>query len=196
MSRDNASQRILSPRLVLRGREDSLENTLGRTLLNGAQCFVIGEQANYRFLKNSQLHADGVLVMAPIDGEGRWLRESSTVGIALLENGRVVTRDDVSIVTGYESEQLVQFAKNGDLLIYTGAASRVAMVFASANLDAPCDLVLAVADDKKLAPLSRKFEAPGFGSLVGSYPLVPGAQIALRTSSAVSGTGSLRIILT
>ncbi len=118
MSRDNASQRILSPRQTTQGHDSSLKNTLGATLLNGAQCFVISEESNYRFLRHSQLHADGKFVVEPIDREGRWVRESGgTFGVAIIRDSK--------------PELLVQFAIDGNKLVYTGSVPRFACIMAT-----------------------------------------------------------------
>jgi len=130
MGRDNASNRILSPRHSVDGHADSLKNTLGATLHDGAQCFVTGEEANYRFLKHSVLHPDGKFVVEPQDRSGRWVRESGTFGVAVLRDGKFQDGK----VGGYQPQLLVQFAINGSKLIYTGSVSRLACVTASASM--------------------------------------------------------------
>ncbi len=132
MGTDNASRRILSPRTTTQGHDNSLQNTFGRTLLDGAQCYVTGEQANYRFLHGSVLHADGKFVVEPVDHSGRWVRECGTFGMALLKNGRVSPGDEeLPMVGSYTQQLLVQFALNGAKLIYTGAVQRIAYVVTS-----------------------------------------------------------------
>src|SRR5882757_10916942 len=119
--RDNASQRILSPRRDTGGHDDSLRNTYGRTLLDGAQCYVVEEEANYRFLRHSVLHADGKFVVETVDHVGRWVRDQGLVGFALLDQGQL----HEGSFRDYKKYQLVQFAINGDgRIIYTGAVPR------------------------------------------------------------------------
>ena len=119
MSRDNAGQRILSPRQATQGHDSSLDNTLGMTLLNGAQCWVIEEEANYRFLKHSELHPDGKFVVETVDHQGRWVRESGTLGVAIIRDNK--------------PQLLVQFAMDGAKLVYTGNVSRLACIAASSE---------------------------------------------------------------
>lgn len=131
MSRDNASQRILSPRDTAQGSDSSLKNTYGATLINGAQCFVIEEEANYRFLKHSVLHADGRFVVEPIDRSGRWVRESGTFGVAMLKGG-VPQKSDPLLIGSYDPQLLVQFALSEAKLVYTGNVPRLACIMATA----------------------------------------------------------------
>jgi hypothetical protein len=54
------------------GATDSLENIVSSPLPDGAQCWVIENSAVYRFDKNSSEAADGLRIVAPIAGGGRW----------------------------------------------------------------------------------------------------------------------------
>ncbi len=133
--RDNASLRILSPRQTTQGHDSSLLNTYGKTLLNGAQCYVIEEEANYRFLANSVLHADGRFVVEPIDRSGRWVREGGTFGVAIIRDGK--------------PQLLIQFAMDGAKLVYTGNVSRLACIAAS-SAPSGVHLSLEIERDKEL----------------------------------------------
>lgn len=137
MSKDNVGARHLSARQVTVGHSDSLVNTYGRTLPDGAQCWVVEEQANYRFLKSSELHADGTFVVMPVDGQGRWVREQGLVGFALLIGGKLAEAKpeqlEVRPFLGYQKSMLVQFAEMPDgRIIYTGRTPRMAYVMGSA----------------------------------------------------------------
>lgn len=54
------------------GATDSLENIVSSPLPDGAQCWVLESSAVYRFDKNSSEVADGLRIVAPIAGGGRW----------------------------------------------------------------------------------------------------------------------------
>ena len=124
MSRDNAGQRVLNARRVLCGAEESLENTFGGTLPDGAQCFVIEEQANYRFLQTCALPEDGQYVVMPKgDKRGRWVRAEGLVGFALLEGGKL---GDGGAFAGWTYQKLVQFEVTPKALVYVGSVPRLA----------------------------------------------------------------------
>ncbi len=172
MSRDNAGLRILSPRQTTQGHDSSLKNTYGTTLLNGAQCFVIDEEANYRFLKHSVLHADGKFVVEPVDRSGRWVRDSGgTFGIAIIRDSK--------------AELLVQFALDGNKLVYTGSVPRFACIVASGQLP---QLSVEILRDKELLVFPS------------TEPLVwirPGDRISIRGLSDGAGDAafSLTVVL-
>mgnify|MGYP001588543273 CR=1 FL=1 len=111
MDRSNPGQRILSARRTTRGPLDSLETLVGIAMVDGAQCFVVEEQANYRYLADSKLPADGTFVVAPLGNRGRFVRESGLVGLALLEDGALTHNESglTKIFTGYQQTKLVQF---------------------------------------------------------------------------------------
>lgn len=139
MGRDNsnAGQRVLQARKYLRGADDSLANIIGGGIIDGAVCFVIEKQANYRFLQSSTLAADEHgIVIEPVGGVGRWVRETGTMGFALL-NGGVPDAPNASVsnIVRYASAQLVQFALENDtgIVIYTGAVTRFALLVPYAN---------------------------------------------------------------
>src|SRR5262245_60996000 len=125
MGRDlsNVGKRFLNARRTCLGREDALENMAGLAIQDGAQCFVTVEQANYRFLKASQLDADGRFVVKPAGGHGRWIRESGLVGFAMLEGGKLET--DSQWFANYQQRDLVQFEESADhLALYVGSTPR------------------------------------------------------------------------
>jgi len=130
MSRDNAGQRVLNARRKLCGADESLENTFGRTLPDGAQCFVISEQANYRFVAQCALPDDGQYIVTPKgDKYGRWVRSEGLVGFALLEGGKLI--DDR--FSGWTYQKVVQFEVTPDALVYIGSVSRLAHLSAAAK---------------------------------------------------------------
>lgn len=140
MGRDNsnAGQRVLQARSYLKGSDDSLSNIIGVGLPDGAMCYVVEKQANYRFLKNSSLDPDGEIVIGPAgpDGCGRWVRESGTVGFALLSGGMITSDNNAgAAVARYVDTRLVQFALESEtgILVYTGAVPRMALVTAHAH---------------------------------------------------------------
>lgn len=198
--RDNASQRILSPRKVTVGADESLENTYGRTLIDGAQCYVTEAEATYRFLKNSVLHADGTFVVAPVDEIGRWVREGGTMGFALLDNGEPAPGEAcVSYIGKYADQQLVQFATQKDgAVLYTGAVPRMALVYGLVALGA------AEAEHRTLsfrhgdrAVGASAIDAAGYGAVSGIVTLRPGHALRLAVThvSLCVGKGLLRIVL-
>ncbi len=171
MSRDNASQRILSPRQTTQGHDSSLRNTYGSTLVNGAQCFVIEEESNYRFLRHSELHADGKFVVEPIDQEGRWVRECGTFGIAIVKDNK--------------PQLLVQFALDVTKLVYTGNVARLACVAASSVLPGlPMQIELDRGGELLVLPASEPMVL-----------LKPGDRISIRHDPAVDATVTLVVAL-
>lgn len=142
---ENVSKRVLNPRRCLRGPEQALEGTFGKTLVDGAECYVLDKQTNYRFVQRCELHADGEFVVMPADKTGRWIREQGLVGFAALRGG---APGPELVFVGYAEEQLVQFASSPDgSVVYTGAVPRAATVVAQAEI-ADRALVLVVAPAK------------------------------------------------
>lgn len=139
MSRDNAGQRVLNARRTLRGNDDCLENTFGRTLPDGAQCFVIEEQANYRLVHNCAFPEDDRnIVMPKGDKFGRWMRAEGLVGFALLEGGKRTG----AVFGGWTYQKLVQFEVTPEALVYVGSVPRLAHLSATANTGTVLDIVL------------------------------------------------------
>lgn len=68
--------RTLAPRATVSGEGDSLENIIPANLPNGAQCWVQSQAAAYRYQRSSVLVPNGVNIVAPINGVGRWIQES------------------------------------------------------------------------------------------------------------------------
>jgi hypothetical protein len=64
--------RQVGARATVLGATDSLENIVSSPLPDGAECWVIENSSVYRFDKASAQTADGVRVVAPIAGGGRW----------------------------------------------------------------------------------------------------------------------------
>ena len=190
MGHDNASQRILSPRRDTAGSDNSLRNTLGRTLLDGAECFVTEEEANYRFLKHSVLHADGKFVVEPVDHAGRWVREQGLVGFALLDEGEL----HEGTFRDYKKTQLVQFALNGDgRVIYTGTVPRKAFVVGRTGPQGFVALVATVSRDKETLHLA----AQGGSQVFTVFVIRPGDAISLNVAAVpeMSLPASLEIVL-
>lgn len=130
MGNDNASHRVLSARSVLRSNEKGLENTFGRTLPDGAQCFVIEEQANYRLVHGCTLPEDDRYIIMPKgDKFGRWMRAEGLVGFALLEGGKL---NELGAFEGWTYQKLVQFEVTPGALVYIGAIPRLALFSAYA----------------------------------------------------------------
>lgn len=73
----DVSLRVLAPRATTVGDGDSLENIIPTTLPNGAECWVQSQQASYRYQRASVLAPNGVNVVAPINGVGRWMQQSA-----------------------------------------------------------------------------------------------------------------------
>lgn len=188
--RDNASQRILSPRRDTAGRDDSLRNTYGRTLLDGSQCYVTDEEANYRFLKHSVLHADGKFVVETVDHQGRWVREQGLTGFALLDEGLL----HEGCFRDYKKSQLVQFAVNGDgRIIYTGAVPRKAFLVGRATPSAGAALVVVLSREKEVL-----WTAQGTDAEVSTVLIVrPGDAVTLNVAAVPTGNvfGALEIVL-
>lgn len=125
---------MLNARRALRGAEDCLENTFGRQIPDGAQCFVIEEQANYRLVHSCSLKEDDRYVVIPYgDRYGRWVRAEGLVGFALLEGGKATESKGVVTFGGFTYQKLVQFELTDDALVYVGSVPRLAHVSASAG---------------------------------------------------------------
>jgi hypothetical protein len=190
--RSNAGQRVLNARGFTRDNGDSLENTIGSTLPDGAQCWVTEQQANYRFLRHSLLHADGTYVVTPIDGKGRWVREPGLCGFALLDGG--VLHDDRPSFRSYTKQQLMQFALNGDgRAIYTGTVPRLAALGGSCAPGCGSVLVISITRDNKDAHFFRGSDE----RVTATAVLRPGDGVSLLVSTAptVAVLASLEIML-
>ncbi len=184
MSRDNAGQRVLNARRQLCGSETSLENTFGRTLPDGAQCFVIEAQANYRFVAQCTLPGDGEYVVTPKgDRFGRWVRAEGLVGFALLEGGK---QQAGLIFSGYVYQKLVQFEVTEGALVYIGSIPRLAHLSAGAR-GIDIDITLEQGKPRVIA---------SGGSASGVALLHPGERILVRgRSEAADHVANLQVIL-
>jgi hypothetical protein len=200
----NAGTRVLGPRRTVRGNKDALENIIGQGLHDGAQCYVIEAQANYRYVAQSQLAPDGELVVATVGNRGRWVRESGLVGMALLEDGgaSATSSDAVAVFQSYTHFKLVQFALDDGperSVIYTGAVPRLALLFASADLRfdrGSAELFIRVDSSARVASASSLVNA-GYAACSGAAQLMPGDKLSLclRATAGATGKGSLRIVL-
>jgi hypothetical protein len=183
--RDNAGQRVLNARRALCGQEECLENTFGKTLPDGAQCFVIEAQANYRFVANCKLPEDGEYVVMPKgDRFGRWVRSEGLVGFALLEGGKIVP--DHWNFTDYTYQKVVQFEVTPEALVYIGSIPRLAHFSAEAQgIEVEILLVQGAA------------RTIGRGKSASGAALVhPGAKIVVNAKeTAGSCAASLQVIL-
>ena len=161
---------------MLRGATDSLENTLSLNLPDGAQCFVLEEQANFRLIKNCELSPDEHVVVKPVGPDaGRWVRESGLVGYALLSGGTQL--GEGGVFGKYTKQQLVQFAMSGEMtLVYTGTVRRLALV---GGISSETDAQAEVNGDR----------AYGFRFLS------PGDQILLSGAPREGAVGSLQVVL-
>lgn len=188
----SANTHVLPARRTASGHDNSLQNTQGARLADGAQCFVIDQQANYRFIKSSVLNADGTFVVAPSDSHGRWVREQGLVGFAILQDGKV-PEGSVQCV-GYKEHLLVQFAVSPDgWVIYTGIPPRFAFVHGFATHGAP-GLVVHRAGDGALEPIPGAHN----NSVQASCLLQQGDRVSLQLAavSTVSVVGGIHIVLT
>ncbi len=168
---------------MLQGADASLENTFGRTLPDGAQCFVIEEQANYRLVHNCTFPEDGQYVVTPKgDRFGRWVRAEGLVGFALLEGGRP---RGGCIVSGYTYQKVVQFEVTSEALVYVGTVSRLAHLSADAQ---GADVCIVLPQGSPRAVASGK-------SASGAAVLHPGERIVVTTHSDIEGVVSLQVIL-
>lgn len=178
---------MLNARRALRGAEDCLENTFGRQIPDGAQCFVIEEQANYRLVHNCSLKEDDRYVVIPYgDRYGRWVRAEGLVGFALLEGGKATGSGGVVVFGGFTYQKLVQFELTERALVYIGSVPRLAHVSASAPA----------------ADLSLAIETQGPPRIIGSgrNPSVtmmihPGDSIVVSAVSALTDVAELMLNL-
>jgi len=188
------------------GAEGALENYIAHGLADGCQCFVIEEQANYRFLAGSTLKPDGKYVIAShTKGPGRWRRESGLVGFALLEGGKL---DEDERFTGYTYQNLVEFEMRESELTYIGTVTRLAVFLGSTTLAKQLGIELLQGEARVVAG-ARSLKAPGHLTVSGSSLLHPGDRIVMRARgpleaatrgalgpSEVAGAGLLQVILT
>ncbi len=184
---------VLPARRTTSGHDNSLQNTQGSRLTDGAQCFVIDRQANYRFLKGAVLHADGEFVVAPSDDQGRWIREQGLVGFAILHGGKV-PEGEIQ-VSGYSEQRAVQFAVSPDgRVFYTGYPPRFAFIHGFATDGAPgLGIVVQRAGGGDPAPVASEHKS----SAQGWCLLQQGDWVALQLSSVASVpvVGALHIVL-
>jgi len=66
------------------GNGQSLENIITNIFPDGAQCFVLENRSLYELDKESTATPDGVEVVQPIGGPGRWIRMTLAAGAAPL----------------------------------------------------------------------------------------------------------------
>lgn len=191
MSRDNASQRVLQARATTVGNADSLANTIGMTLTDGAQCWVKDREHNYRFLKHSVLHPDGELVISPVDGHGRWVREAGLVGFAILQGGS--RAGGHAAFSRYDKQHLVQFAVSPDgWVIYTGLVPRAAFAHGSADAQVGIGLLVCFATGQ-----TEPYPGSAPNSAQALLLLSPGDRISLQTLSVsdLPAQGALHVVL-
>lgn len=189
MGNDNAGQRILSARLTLRGdARTCLENTFGRTLPNGAQCYVVEEQANYRLVHGCTFPEDDRYVVVPAgDRFGRWVRAEGLAGFALLEGGKRVPN---GVLFGdWSYQKLVQFEVTPEALVYIGTVPRLAHLSASLSPSAPIRIELLQGEPRAVTN-------------GGAALLHPGERIVLRRGpggetqeEAAAEVASLQVVL-
>ena len=208
--RSNAGERILGARKTTRGQKDALENIVSHGLHDGAQCFVIEEQANYRYVATSELPSDDKYIVSPVGNRGRWIRESGLVGFALLEGGifQDVASDQLVVCSEYKKTKLVQFELGSDgSVAYIGTVPRVAALSAQVEevrLGGIEQAPVYLRHDNEARLLAGGFVAGGQlagntsrCSLATVAMLLPGDRISLRIRSAgARGTGALRVVLT
>jgi len=190
MGRDtsNAGRRILNSRRTLSGKGESLENTIGRALQDGAQCFVIEEQANYRFLAQCTLPGDGRYIVVPQgDKFGRWVRENGLAGLALLEGGKP---GPDGIFREFTYQKLVQFEMTPEALVYVGTVVRLAHLSATvaAGSGVPCISIVLLQGEARSVAL-------GSGSASGAAILHPGESIVLEAPNGVAVSANLQVVL-
>lgn len=204
--RSNVSHRVLNAVRTATGTKDSLENFIGLALVDGAQCFVTDEEANYRWLAKSVLAPDDHFVVkasGPSD-QGRWVRESGLTGFAMLEDGEAIPNDLGLVFGKYKTQQLVQFEMTSqETLVYRGAVRRLAMLFGKAQLAFDRGhLSLAIrlnqnSGDEPRFIAAQRIELNGLASVACSGIIEPGARLSLEAIGPYGqgGIGSLRVVL-
>lgn len=190
---------MLGARQTTQGSQDALENIVGGGLHDGAQCYVIEEQANYRFVATSTLEADGRIVVAPLGGRGRWLRESGLVGFAMLEKGTPCVEEGERgwIFADYESSYLTQFKAEGGIVRYVGHPPRLALIYGAASLrvSSQVEVFVVIANQLRVVAAAHLSHS-GDVSVAGAALLMPGDALVLRARGAINdGAGSLRVVL-
>lgn len=199
--RSTPGQRVLGARRTIAGADDALENLLGDGLHDGAQCYVIEEQATYRFVADSELPADGKFVVATIR-KGRFIRESGLAAFALLDDGSLGAHDGSMLGFGeYSHTKVVQFevTESGGAR-YIGTVPRLATVHAWARVDfdrGQADLFVRLDNSKQLIAASSLLQA-GFTNVSTVHLLLPGdtLSLGLRAAAAIeSSRGSLRVVM-
>lgn len=190
---------MLGARKTTQGSQDALENIVGGGLHDGAQCYVIEEQANYRFVATSTLEADGKLVVTPLGGRGRWLRESGLVGFAMLEGGtpRPEEGERGWIFADYGASHLTQFTAEGDMVRYVGKPPRLAHVYGAASLRvaSQVEVFVVIANQARIVAAAHLAHS-GNVSVAGVALIMPGDTLVLRARGAIDGgSGSLRVVL-
>lgn len=188
MGQDNAGHRVLSARRTLRtDPESSLENTFGRTLPDGAQCFVIEEQANYRLVHDCTLPEDDRYVVEPKgDKRGRWVRAEGLVGFALLEGGN--QPQSKKEFGDYKYQKVVQFEVTPEALVYVGSVPRLAHLSADV-CGIPVSLILLQRREPRV--LASGVVCPSAIAIIH-----PGERIALVAADPVADhLASLRVVL-
>ncbi len=204
VDRSNVGERLLGTRKTVQGTQDALANIIGGGLNDGATCYVIQEQANYRFVASSQLAPDGKLVVATVGNRGRWIREAGLVGLALLDSGLLPPESSdfpglTRCFADYKQKTLAQFELQEGAALYVGTVPRLALVFGSADLAferGGADLYVRVDNEVKIVT-SSPAEVAGFVACSGSVLLMPGDRLSLcvRLTGPASGSGSLRVVL-
>jgi hypothetical protein len=197
--RSNVGERVLGARKTTQGSRDALENIVGHALHDGAQCYVIEEQANYRFVATSELPPDGRLVVAPLGNRGRWIRESGLVGFAMLEKGtpRPEEGERAWIFADYATTHLTQFKAEGGIVRYVGQPPRLTLIYGAADLrvSSQVEVFVVVANQARVVAAGHLAHS-GNVSVAGVALLMPGDTLVLRARGAINdGTGSLRVVL-
>jgi hypothetical protein len=81
--RSSPALRVLGPRAVLQGANDSLENVATETLPDGSLCWVTAEAKRYGFRRGSTASPSPPTIIAPAIGPGRWVQEAGGGSITI-----------------------------------------------------------------------------------------------------------------
>lgn len=66
--------------VLVPGNPNDIQNIITDPLPNGAKCYVVSRRATYVLNKFSTLAANGIEILAPIAGPGRWFLEGVVTG--------------------------------------------------------------------------------------------------------------------
>lgn len=197
----------LSPRLTLSGDGSSLANINTFILADGALCWVIGAAPadDFRLLKTDATPPDGINVIAPIAGPGRWHRVTTGGGggsIDVLDEGVSIGTFTALNFVGAGVTAAPGAPGEADIVIPGGGGGTGAVlssvyscdpgvsVLDAVYLSAADTVALADSDDAMKQPLIGIVESKPtavtcvvayYGEVTGFVGLTPGATYFLGT---------------